>query len=151
MVKGSSSGSGTNGNNRKGYVVTEKNGMQTWRKKRRAKIPDRNEKRFKTARKRAEAILMQPQSAANAAKLDELWDEEQRLIKKARRQAMVVAEDKDLLNSRAAAVTLRNVRRVEGKRMRKLQQELPMILERGLGLHNENNLAFVTKILGNLI
>lgn len=117
----------------------------------RSRIPTRNEKRYKTVMREARATVALPRSAANAAKLDKLFIKKEKIIKKERRQKMEVEYDKDLLNSKAAKVTLRNIKKVEGRRMRRLQRDLPMILQRGANLHNENNLAFVNKILSNLI
>lgn len=117
-----------------------------------AKIPSRNEKRYNTLmKKQIEPTLSAPPSAARGTKLDELFREKERIIKKGRREEMVASIDTDLLNSKAAKVTLRNIKKVEDKRMRRLQQDLPMILQRGANLHNENNYAFVNKILSNLI
>jgi hypothetical protein len=77
-------------------------------------------------------------------------------VKRVRRQNRINDQDDEELRlsgrmSKAAKVTLRNINKVEAKRARKLREELPMILQRGAKLHNENNFAFVNKILSNLI
>ena len=116
------------------------------------RIPSRNEKRFNTLyKKKINPTLKSPSSVARSQKLNEFYLQKEAIVKKGRRLAGMASMDKEHNLAKSAKVTLRNIRKVEAKRMRKLRKDLPMILQRGANLHNENNLAFVNNILSNLI
>lgn len=106
--------------------------------------------------KRYDTYTRQMREAGNSNLVGKLYKKRDDLVSKHVRRRVINDQDNEDLRlsgrmSKAAKVTLRNVNKVEAKRARKLREELPMILQRGANLQNENNFAFVNKILSNLI
>lgn len=120
-----------------------------------SKVPSRLQKRFTTLhKKQIDPLLAQPTSHERSNKLEKLWTKRGQMLTKHRRQLMEAEYEKEeraFRPSKADKVTARNIKKVEGKRLEKLKKDLPIILQRAAKLHNETNLAFVNKILSNLI